>query len=243
MRPRNNFRVYGTIIAIWIVLLVVQLVAHTYIDQPSILLFIIDDLSPIPAIVLVTVFVVGLFLERREQRIRKQQLMFIKSFMFRVELRDLYIANFEALKSPPLTFAGIKSATLAELRQMREAADNVEYRSPEAMESVINGYVNAQDVWREFMNIALESRFEAVFQDMLYVMHFISDVKTFRELNPGQPYSDEAAKDEAVMQKAMKVCGDGIRKFLEYAIELKETQPKLFAEVMGDYEALAQIEG
>jgi predicted SnoaL-like aldol condensation-catalyzing enzyme len=33
-----------------------------------------------------------------------------------------------------------------------------------------------------------------------------------------------------------KVIEDGIRKFLDYVIELKEEQPQVFAEIMEDYE-------
>ena len=41
------------------------------------------------------------------------------------------------------------------------------------------------------------------------------------------------------MHRVMKVLGDGIRKYLEYAIELKEKQPELFNQVIADYELLA----
>jgi len=163
--------------------------------------------------------------------------------MFRLEMRDLYIADFQALQSPPLTFAQIKTATLDELKQMRRQADSIEYKSPEAMEAVITEYAEAQDVWRGFLNMAMESGFEEIFQDMLGIVHFISDVKTFKEINPGKLFVHEAAKDEAAMQRVTKILGDGVRKYLDYAIELKEKQPELFAQVIGDYELLARGRG
>ena len=103
----------------------------------------------------------GVLMENRDKRARKQQLMFLKSCMFRLEMRNLYIANFRALKSPALTFSKIRTATLAELKQMREEANAIEYRSVEAIEPVIMEYANAQDVWRSFMNIALANRFRS----------------------------------------------------------------------------------
>ena len=74
-------------------------------------------------------------------------------------------------------------------------------------------------------------------------MHFISDVKLFKEINPEKLFIHEAAKNEALMQKVLKIVGDGIRKYLEYAIELKEKQPELFDQVIADYELSTQMRG
>jgi hypothetical protein len=169
--------------------------------------------------------------------------MFMKSCMFRLEMRNLFISNFLALKSPPLTLAKIKSATLDELHKMREDANTIEYKSLELMESVIMEYVNAEPVWRNFMNISLEYGFEDIFQDMLYIMHFISDVKTFKATYPDKLFVREAAKNELLMERVMKVLADGIRKYLDYAIELKEKQPALFSQLIADYELFTQIRG
>ena len=38
------------------------------------------------------------------------------------------------------------------------------------------------------------------------------------------------------MKKVWKILTDGIRLFLDYAIELKETRPEMFDEMMVDYE-------
>jgi hypothetical protein len=46
-----------------------------------------------------------------------------------------------------------------------------------------------------------------------------------------------------LMQKVLKIVGDGIRKYLEYAIELKEKQPELFDQVIADYELSTQMRG
>jgi hypothetical protein len=239
MSHRQNLRIYISLAAAFVVLVVLQYFGHRYF-QGNILVYAVDDMAPIPVIVLVVVFLFGIFSEHREQSKRKQQLMFLKSCMFRLEMRDLYIADFLALQAPPLTFAQIKTATLDELKQMRRQADSVEYRSPEAMEAVITEYAKAQDVWRGFLNLAMENGFEEIFQDMLGIVHFISDVKTFKEIEPGKLFIHEAAKDEAAMRRVTKILGDGVRKYLDYAIELKEKQPELFAQVVGDYELLAR---
>ena len=43
------------------------------------------------------------------------------------------------------------------------------------------------------------------------------------------------------MEKVNKVLGDGIQKFLDYIIELKEQQPQMFYELISDYELSSQI--
>ena len=167
--------------------------------------------------------------------------MHIKSCMFRLEMRDLYITNFMALKYPPLTMSKIKVAPLVEIRKMREDAKTIEYKSLEIMEPLIIEYVKAEPVWRNFMYLALDYGFEDIFQDMVYIIRFVSDVKRYKEHSPDKLFIHEAAKNELLMEKVMKVLGDGIRKFVEYAIELKEKQPELFCEIISDYELSIQI--
>jgi hypothetical protein len=243
MKAKNNIVIYVTLVAAWIIFLVIRQLAHQYLSSLPILVSAIDGLANIPLLVLVMVFLVRLYLDDREKRIRRQQLMFMKSCMFRLEMRNLFISNFLALKSPPLTLAKIKSATLDELHKMREDANTIEYKSLELMESVIMEYVNAEPVWRNFMNISLEYGFEDIFQDMLYIMHFISDVKTFKATYPDKLFIREAAKNELLMERVVKVLGDGIRKYLDYAIELKKKQPELFSQLIADYELSTQIRG
>jgi hypothetical protein len=243
MKAKNNILIYVTLVAAWIILLVIRQFAHQYLSSLPILVSAIDGVANIPLLVLVMVFLVRLYLDDREKSIRRQQLMFMKSCMFRLEMRNLFISNFLALKSPPLALAKIKSATLDELHKMREDANTIEYKSLELMESVIMEYVNAEPVWRNFMNISLEYGFEDIFQDMLYIMHFISDVKTFKATYPDKLFVREAAKNELLMERVMKVLADGIRKYLDYAIELKEKQPALFSQLIADYELFTQIRG
>jgi hypothetical protein len=238
MRLRDNVRIYAYLFVTWIALVFAGYFAHRYL-QGAFITYLVDTVAGIPIIVLIVVFWFGMLMERREQRALRQQLMFIRSLSFRLELRNLYIADFLALKAPPLTFAMIESASLTELKKMRQEANTVEYRSLEAMEPVIMEYVNAEKVWRNFMKIAQDHGLNGIFQDMLYILHFISDVKTFKELYPDKLFINQAANNEVLMHKAMKVLGDGVRRYLEYAIELKEKQPELFNQVVSDYDLLA----
>jgi hypothetical protein len=198
-------------------------------------------LAAIPLEVLVAVFIVERMLERRETKERRRQLMFIKSHMFRTDMRELFIANFHGLKKPAITLSQIKGASLEELRAMRREAESVEYRSPEAAEEIIEEYVKAQPVWSSFMERAITHNFEDIFLDMIYILHFVNDVRTFRERCPRSLFANEAAGSDRFTAKVTRVLGDGIRKFLDYAIELKEKQPAVFTDLMSDYELSDQM--
>ena len=234
MQTKGNVLIYVVLIAAAVLFLVIQQLTHVEFML---------HLAAIPLEVLVAVFIVEKFLENRENQKRRRQLMYIKSCLFRSEMRNLFIANFNALKSPSLTMSEIKNSTLDELRKMREAANTVEYKSPEIMEPIIMEYVNTQSVWQNFMELAINYDFEEIFHDMVYIQHFIHDVKIFKDNNPDKLFIHEAEKKEWLMRKAKTVLGDGIRKFLDYAIELKEKQPDIFDDVISDYELSAQVTG
>jgi hypothetical protein len=193
-------------------------------------------LAAIPLEILIAVFIVESLLERHEIRAKRHQLMYIKSIMFRSDMRDLFIADYAALKSPALTMKDIRRASIDELRDMRCRADAVEYKSLEAMEPVIEEYVAAEAVWHSFRERAITYNFENIFMDMILILHFIYDVKSFKAKHPRQLFIHEAAKSEEMMKKTLKILSDGIRVFLDYAIELKEKKPALFEEMMADYE-------
>jgi hypothetical protein len=198
-------------------------------------------LAAIPLEVLVAVFIVEKMLERREAKERRRQLMFIKSHMFRTDMRGLFIANFHGLKTPAITISRIKEASLEELRRMRREAEAIEYRSPEAMEEIIGEYIKAQSIWTSFMERAITYNFENIFLDMIYILHFIDDVKAFKERYPDRLFIQEAGTNDRLMAKVRKVLNDGIQKFLDYSIELKEKQPKVFLDLMTDYEISDRI--
>jgi len=198
-------------------------------------------LAAIPLEVLLAVFIVERILESKKRKERRRQLMYTKSHLFRAELQALYIKNFAALKSPTLSLKNIKNATLDELKQMREDAESVEYKSLEVMEPIITEYVKAQNVWRQLLDRAINYNFEDIIEDMIYTLHFIQDVKLYKEGNPGKLFILEAAETEPLMRKVRKVLSGDIQKFLDYVIELKENRPEIFHDLLFDYDLCSQI--
>ena len=198
-------------------------------------------LAAIPLEVLVAVFIVERFLEKREIREKRRHLMYIKSTMFRSEMRNLFLANFAALKSPTVTVADIRAAGLDDLRDLRRRAETVEYRSLEAMEPVILEYLRTRHVWNEFKERAITDNFENIFMDMIEILNFVADVEHAKEKFPGRLFVQAAAGRDELMAKTKKILSNGIRSFLDYAIELKEKKPELFEELLADYELSALL--
>ncbi len=198
-------------------------------------------LAAIPLEILLGVLLVERYIARKERADKLRHLMYIKSYVFRAEMRNLFIANFNALKYPAITMTKLKEANLEELKKMREAAENIEYKSAEAMEPVIMEYVNSREAFYGFMQRAINCNFEAIFQNMIYVLHFIQDVKLFKDSHPDKLFIHEAQRQLQLMEKVKKVLGDGIQKFLDYTIELKTKQPDIFYELLTDYEVSSRI--
>ena len=148
----------------------------------------------------------------------------------------------EALKSPSFTMSKIRDSSLEELKQIRREANSIEYKSLEAMELVINEYVEAEPVWHQFREWAIDYDFEDIFTDMIYILHFIYDVRLYKEKNEGKLFIYEAQKRPQLMEKVNKVLGDGIQKFLDYTIELKEQEPQMLQDLISDYELSSQIQ-
>ena len=193
-------------------------------------------LAAIPLEILLGVFVIGKLLERRDRVEKLKKLQHLKSYLFRSKMRNLFLTDFNALRFPPITVSKIKNSSLEELKQMRSDADHIEYASPEAMEAVIMEYVSAYHVFQEFMEKAFTQDIDSNFDNMLYILHFIEDVKLFKQTHPDKLFIYEAQNQRSLMKKVKKIMGDGILKFLDYVIELKEKNPDMFYDLLTDYE-------
>lgn len=235
--PLMKFMKNAWLYIILIISSAVFLIIEHYTKHTEFLL----HLAAIPLEILLGVLLVERYLDRKERDDKLRHLMYIKSYVFRAEMRNLFIANFKALKYPAIDMTRIKEASLETLKKMREDAEKIEYKSVEAMEPVIMEYVNSREAFYGFMQRAINCNFESIFQNMIYVLHFIQDVKLFKEHHPDKLFIHEAQRQLLLMEKVQKVLGDGIQKFLDYAIELKEKQPDILFELMTDYEVSSRI--
>lgn len=197
--------------------------------------------AAIPMEILLGAILVERYLARKERESKLRQLMFIKSYLFRSRMRNLFISNFAALAKPKITMEMIKNASLADLRELRDRVDSMQYSSAEAMEPVLMEYVHSHDVFHEFMDWAIANNFEEIFHDMINLLHFIQDVKLFKKHNPDKLFISGARENPQLMGKVEKILKTGIFSFLDYMVEVKETQPEVFEELINDYEFSAQM--
>ena len=191
-------------------------------------------LAAIPLEILFGAIMVERFLSAREINRRKRHWTFIRSCLFRSQLREIIVANFAGLDQPALTLEMIRDSTVKELRAMRPQLQKIQYRSIEAMESVVNEYVSAYQTFYNLMEWAINNEFEAIFHDMIFVIHFIHDVESFRSRSPGKLFVAGVQNDPEMFAKVKIMLSDGIVKFVEYAIELKQYQPDVFQTLITD---------
>ncbi len=198
-------------------------------------------LAAIPLEIFVGAFLVERFLtnEAKKQDLRKH--MYIKSYIFRSELRKVFIANVNALKYPPITIPEIRTASIEELQSMRNKLDDIQYGSDEEIENVIIEYTYTHKTFYKFMEWAVNHDFEAIFFDMIYLLHFIQDVNQFKAYNPDELFITEAKKYPKQMERVNTVLKNGILSLLNYAIQLKEENPGLLDEILEEYEQTSRF--
>jgi hypothetical protein len=199
------------------------------------------------------VLVVEVLLRKHEQlheaRTRQNQLRLIKSAMFRTKLQDLYVADFQALKDPVISLKSIQDAKLPELKKWKVAlAERTkdEWSSlcdPKAMERVVEEYIKAEPVWKEFERFALMCNLDYVFHDMITIQHLIADVKACRTVDSEGPEDQKGLASQCYQQhkeRIIDVWSKGIRKFIDYAADLQESDLRLnnenaFKVMMNEY--------
>lgn len=198
-------------------------------------------LAAIPLEILLGGFLVERYLSRKEKQDKLRQLMYLKSYIFRTEMRSVYIRNFHALEKPAISIAMIRNADIRKLAALRDSVGTPVYRSLENAEDVVVAYVQSEGAFQNFLEWSINNNFENIFEDMIHILHFIQDAKLFKESHPDRLFMDEVHLHPAMEKKVYTIFRQGIVKFLEYAIELKEKQPDVFDELMADYEAASCI--
>jgi hypothetical protein len=192
-------------------------------------------LAAIPIEILIGGVIVERWMAGREKEGKRQQLMYFKSYLFRSDMRMVFISNFSALVKPAITLEWIRGASLAELRAAHDGITELEYSSPAAKEEVLGEYVRARHVWQTFMEWAATNDFESIFHDMIFLLHFVQDMQAYKAQNPERLFVEAAATHPRLRAKMDKVLRDGVVKFLEYAIELREKEPEVIEELLDDY--------
>jgi hypothetical protein len=199
--------------------------------------------AAIPLEILVGAFLVERWLAHNEKEGRRRQLMYLKSYLFRSEMRNVFIANFSGLARPALSLAWIRDASLEELVRARGGITTLDYRSPAAVEEILAQYLQARHAFQTFMEWAAEHDFESIFHDMIFVLHFIQDYQVFKQQNPERLFVDEARRHPRMLAKVERILRDGVVKFLDYAIELRQKEPEVLEDLLDDYLLSSKLRG
>ncbi|MFA5923790.1 MAG: hypothetical protein WC856_21265 [Methylococcaceae bacterium] len=197
--------------------------------------------AAIPLEMLVGGLLLERFLAHKEKDRKRHQLMYIKSYLFRSQMRDLFISNFAALEQPKITMDRIRNSSTTQLLDIRKELADLRYLSDEAIETVVMEYLKAHRVFREFMEWAITNDFESIFHDMIYLLHFIQDIQLFRAHHPDALFMEHARSDPDLMKKVQAILQQGVYSFLDYVIELKEKRPDILNDLLADYQATSHM--
>ncbi|MGD9738224.1 MAG: hypothetical protein AB7O56_02855 [Bauldia sp.] len=191
-------------------------------------------LAAIPLEIMVGALIVDAYLGRRERARRFQQLSYIKGFLFRTEMKNLFVNNFRLLQNENLKLNYLKDCDEEELRKIRADFGELSYRSGADKDTIVDQYVGSVNVFRYFMEWSIHNDADGTFRSMIFLLHFVQDVKTFRELHPERSVADEGYDDD-LRERVEKVLRDNVVSFLDYAIELRRDRPHEFEHLMEDY--------
>ncbi len=196
----------------------------------------LPHLAAIPLEIILAVVIVERFITYKEKTNKKYQLSLIKSYLFRSEMKRLFICNLISLQSPEITINKIRGMTLKELKDLRSNLGDLTYKSHLHLEKVIQEYVKTKNVFQFFLEWAIEHNFEHIFNDMIYLLHYIQDVTLFQEHHPGKLFIHEEKSKPELMEKTSRVIRNGLEKFLDYVIELKQNNSTILNSLLSDYE-------
>ncbi len=226
-------KIFSSYIALLIALPLISLF-FLYLEHITHIVF-LEHVAAIPLEIMFGAIIVERFLASREKKGRLRQLMHMKSHIFRSHMRDIFISNFNALQSPQITFSQLATAELPELYKLRKDLDVLTYRSVEELETIALSYIEASGVFVTFMEWAMQHDFEGILEDMVFVLHFIQDVRMYKEIYPDKLFVEFAMSTPQGREKLRKMLSDAITKFLDYAIELKTERPRVYEELIGEY--------
>ena len=124
--------------------------------------------------------------------------MYLKSYLFRSEMRNVFICNFSALARPAISLEWIRRAgpERAGARPRRGHDARVPLTRRDGGRSSTSTSVPATSS-HTFMEWAAAHDFESIFHDMIFILHFIQDFQLYKQQNPGRLFLEDAARPPA----------------------------------------------
>jgi hypothetical protein len=199
-------------------------------------------LAAIPIEILAAVMIIEQLWALGDRSKKQRRLSYMLWVRYNLEMGSLLAASFKAVESPSLSMSRIKSASIEELKKLRDDAGTIRYKSIELVEAAAKEYVKTQHIWKEYLGCAIEYDLDEVYESMMYVLYFIDYIEVFKRNNPDRLFVDEIRDNKRVLAKAEEILGSGIRIFLDMAIELRKKKTDAFYQVISNLEQAAQID-
>jgi hypothetical protein len=191
--------------------------------------------------------------KREEEKQKRDQLRFLKSHMFQGQMQELFVANFYAMKSPSISFQRIwEDSKRGGFTQLKINADekNISYGSEGAEQAVLLvflEYLKAKSVWERFTELAIMFGFGKIVGEMNDILQCILEVEELRGHDKGghvdqvslllkiHEIDKTRAPDDKLMARLEKITKQGILKFIEYAEDLSQHEPRMFDQLIQSY--------
>ncbi|MBE9478066.1 MAG: hypothetical protein IMY81_02350 [Chloroflexi bacterium] len=196
-------------------------------------------LAAIPIEILAAVMIIEQLWALGDRSKKQRRLSYMLWVRYNLEMGSLLAASFKAVESPSLSMSRIKSASIKELKKLRDDAGTIRYKSIELVEAAAKEYVKTQHIWKAYLDRAVEYDLEKVYQNMMYVLYFIDYIEVFKKNNPDRLFVDEIRDNKGVLVKAEEILGSGIRIFLDMAIELRKKKTDAFYRFISNLEQAA----
>ena len=230
------FSTYGALI----IALPVLSMFFLYLEHVTHITF-LAHVAAIPLEIMFGAIIVERFLASREKKGRLHMLMHMKSYIFRSQMREVFINSFNALASPQIDIRKLATAELSELYKLREGLNELTYRSVDELEVVVLSYIDARSVFVTFMDWAMQHDFEVILEEVVFVLNFIQDVRMYKESYPDKLFVEYAMSTPQGCEKLRKVLTGAVSKFLDYAIELKTERPSIYDELISEYLIVSEL--
>ena len=199
-------------------------------------------LAAVPIEILAAVMIIEQLWALGERSKKQKRLSYMLWVRYNLEMGSLLAASFKAVESPSLSMSRIKSASMEELKKLRDDASTIRYKSIELVEAAAKEYVETQHIWKAYLDRAIEYDLEKAYQNMMHVLYFIDYIEVFERNNPDRLFIDEIRGNKGVLAEAEEILGSGIRIFLDMAIELRKKKTDAFYQVISNLEQAAQID-
>jgi hypothetical protein len=200
-------------------------------------------LAAIPWEILIAVFVVDMLMRKRESLEKRRRTIAVAITLFGSEMGRFYDSCFHAIRSPLITLSAIANLSIEELKQIRIDSNKIEYGSPEEMELALKECVKIEHIWRSLLESAVANDIEEMYLNTLQILNFVHDVKVYEESHPNEPFIQLAQQDELTLKRVKEVIRKIVRKFLDYAIELKENHPEMLDQFLSELDTSTRIRG